>query len=427
MNKQEIINQFKQMPWAPWLHRRFSPFVTYLMMKYATPAGFKTQGINGQFPIALYDTDDWYGTEEMFRLAGEEAERYLKETNIFILTKQCEDALLYGRKALPLLYKSNADPITLLKEVLAIIDPINVYIWVAHGSEAFYRHHIRNAAKEHVQEDELDKFIGDISFPSKKNALAQLEDDIRTGLSVNELYQKYAWIKARGGFVPGYTLEEMAEIQTKVLNEKHVSRPEPKIPTDLISLAQEMQEVVYLRTLRTDSLWELYYIAQPIFDTIAKGLGLPSVKDYISDELIAGNFEVVPHEHAILKYYDEVLVVRNSIVSQSTVEGKEVAGVIAQKGNAIGTVRIIYTAADTGKVQKGDIIVTNMTTPAYITAMQRAAAFVTDEGGITCHAAILAREMRKPCVIGTKIATKIFKDGDVVEVDAIKGIVKKLN
>jgi len=58
--------------------------------------------------------------------------------------------------------------------------------------------------------------------------------------------------------------------------------------------------------------------------------------------------------------------------------------------------------------------------------MQRAAAFVTDEGGITCHAAIVAREMKKPCVIGTKIATKIFKDGDIVEVDADKGIVRKI-
>ena len=56
--------------------------------------------------------------------------------------------------------------------------------------------------------------------------------------------------------------------------------------------------------------------------------------------------------------------------------------------------------------------------------MKRAIAFVTDEGGITCHAAIIAREMKKPCIIGTKVATKILKDGDMVEVDANKGTVK---
>ena len=60
----------------------------------------------------------------------------------------------------------------------------------------------------------------------------------------------------------------------------------------------------------------------------------------------------------------------------------------------------------------------------FIGAMEKAAAFVTDEGGITCHAAIIAREMKKPCIIGTKNATKVLKDGDIVEVDANTGIVK---
>ena len=64
-----------------------------------------------------------------------------------------------------------------------------------------------------------------------------------------------------------------------------------------------------------------------------------------------------------------------------------------------------------------------MTTPDYLPNMKKALAFVTDEGGITCHAAIVAREMRKPCIIGTKVATRVLKSGDLVEVDAEKGIV----
>ena len=58
--------------------------------------------------------------------------------------------------------------------------------------------------------------------------------------------------------------------------------------------------------------------------------------------------------------------------------------------------------------------------------MEKAAAFVTDEGGITCHAAIVSREMNKPCIIGTKAATKLLKDGDRVAVDADAGIVRIL-
>lgn len=67
-----------------------------------------------------------------------------------------------------------------------------------------------------------------------------------------------------------------------------------------------------------------------------------------------------------------------------------------------------------------------MTTPDFVFAMKQAAAFVTDEGGITCHAAIIARELGKPCVIGTKIASSTFKDGDLIEVDANNGAVRIL-
>lgn len=77
-------------------------------------------------------------------------------------------------------------------------------------------------------------------------------------------------------------------------------------------------------------------------------------------------------------------------------------------------------------VREGDILVTPMTNPHMVPIMKKAAAFVTDEGGITCHAAILSREMKKPCIIGTKIATQVLKDGDRVEVDAEKGVVRKI-
>ncbi len=67
-----------------------------------------------------------------------------------------------------------------------------------------------------------------------------------------------------------------------------------------------------------------------------------------------------------------------------------------------------------------------MTTPDFIPAMKKASAIITDEGGITCHAAIVSRELKKPCIIGTTNATKILRNGDSVEVDANNGIVKIL-
>ena len=67
-----------------------------------------------------------------------------------------------------------------------------------------------------------------------------------------------------------------------------------------------------------------------------------------------------------------------------------------------------------------------MTTPDYVMAMEKSAAIITNDGGLTCHAAIISREMGIPCIVGTNMATKALKDGDLVEVDANKGVVRKL-
>ena len=103
-----------------------------------------------------------------------------------------------------------------------------------------------------------------------------------------------------------------------------------------------------------------------------------------------------------------------------------ITGQTANRGIATGKAKIVIDNSQLKKVFKNDILVAPMTTPDFVPAMEKAAAFVTDEGGILCHAAIVGREMNKPCIIGTKIATKVLKDGDLVEVDADKGIVKIL-
>ena len=95
-------------------------------------------------------------------------------------------------------------------------------------------------------------------------------------------------------------------------------------------------------------------------------------------------------------------------------------------GMATGKARVLKSSADNSKVEEGDILISISTNPDMVPAMERAAAFVTNQGGITSHAAIVAREMNKPCIIGTKKATKIFKDGDFLEVNANEGYVAKI-
>ncbi len=99
-------------------------------------------------------------------------------------------------------------------------------------------------------------------------------------------------------------------------------------------------------------------------------------------------------------------------------------GLTASVGKAIGKVRILKSVTEISKIEQGEVLVAVMTRPDYIPAMKKASAIVTDEGGITCHAAIVSRELGIPCIIGTKIATKVLKDGMMVEVNANHGWVK---
>jgi len=119
----------------------------------------------------------------------------------------------------------------------------------------------------------------------------------------------------------------------------------------------------------------------------------------------------------LLKHYNKL---------EKVEDATELKGQIGCAGKAKGRVKIILNANKAENFQAGDILVTGMTRPEFVPLMKKASAIITDEGGITCHAAIVSRELKKPCLIGTKIATQIFKDGDMVEVDAEKGIVKKL-
>lgn len=101
-----------------------------------------------------------------------------------------------------------------------------------------------------------------------------------------------------------------------------------------------------------------------------------------------------------------------------------IKGKTAYKGHVIGTVRIILDPLKKNIFNKGDVLVTGMTRPEYMPYMAKASAIITDAGGILCHAAITARELKIPAIVGTEIATKALKDGDKVEVDATSGTVK---
>ncbi|MBS3128429.1 hypothetical protein J4410_04755 [Candidatus Woesearchaeota archaeon] len=102
------------------------------------------------------------------------------------------------------------------------------------------------------------------------------------------------------------------------------------------------------------------------------------------------------------------------------------SGSTASPGNMQGIAKVIYTNKDLHKIKKGDIVITTMTRQDFIPYLREVCALVTDEGGIGSHAAIIAREIGLPCIVGIKFGTQVIKDGDLIALDTEKGIVNIL-
>lgn len=136
--------------------------------------------------------------------------------------------------------------------------------------------------------------------------------------------------------------------------------------------------------------------------------------------IIHNSIHLINNKEQMLHQYNYFLESeKNEIYNDS-----EMRGSIAQSGIITGRVVLVLCKDDMKKVKNKDVLVTIMTTPDFLPVLDKASAIITDEGGITCHAAIIARELKIPCIIGTKIATRKLKDNDLVEVDANNGIIK---
>lgn len=215
---------------------------------------------------------------------------------------------------------------------------------------------------------------------------------------------------------------------------------------------RELLEVMHCLTLWTDERkmleFQLHYFYSSVLQRLAqiKGVKYEQLKYLFTEELdeLESNLSVVAKRadqriNELFAYeVDSSGSIRfitgrrlekliNDIESKN--DQKPLKGIVASKGiqeKYTGIVKLVRNQSEGKKVGKNDFLVTAMTTPDFIAAMKKAKGFITDEGGVTCHAAIVAREMNKPCIIGTRSATKMLKDGDKVEVDMKSGEIKLL-
>ncbi len=427
MKAEEVKEKIRELTWEKWLQRHFDPLVTSFFTEGFYEKSFEKIGIpNMKGKASLFQESVWYESKEVWAHAVELLEVYLKNHTMLDVSNLLEKFYEQKKKHIQYLVKQNGNPIENLKEIYEILKSCTTFIWVAHALEQVFMRRLKQEVPKYVKKD-VDKFIGDASFPKKKNVNMLMEEAMRKGEDPEKIVKDYGWVKVRCTFEEPFSVDDIKKLIKELKPTKTVKKVD--IPKELQPLFNDVQELVYFRTARTDIFYELLFLSRPIFKRVAEFYKIPfsEFPYYTVQSLINGKPKKFGKKYSFAQYEDNHYFGEEPILEDEVVKEVDyVKGTVAYKGIIKGIVKIVRIETELDKVKQGDILVTQMTFPSFITAMHKASAFVTDEGGITCHAAIVSREMHKPCIIGTKIGTKVFKDGDLVEVDADKGIVRKL-
>ncbi len=300
------------------------------------------------------------------------------------------------------------------------------------------------STSQHAEIIEIQKLIGTKTLEEIKkdqNLLSKLEDH----------RQRYAWIEVANFEDRSLTLERLYELITHVKTEAPQEQYKGEIPEKVAIAARCYSHSGYIRQAGAEYFFMLSEKALPFLKKIAAKLGLSYpefllIRDVEIRDVLQGTIKIEAVKSLALRRKDmnqvmfmnddaqvcfseeahDIEILKQIMIPKSGGD-KELKGQIGNKGKYTGPARIIMNTHDFHKMQAGDVLVSTMTTPDFVVLMHKAGAIVTDIGGMLCHAAIVSREINKPCVIGTKFATQTLKDGDMVEVDADKGIVKILN
>ncbi|HBU06644.1 MAG TPA: hypothetical protein DEB09_01010 [Candidatus Magasanikbacteria bacterium] len=162
----------------------------------------------------------------------------------------------------------------------------------------------------------------------------------------------------------------------------------------------------------------LYMNCQEICDSLKKGDTIISVSDLKK----RCQFNVLMSINGKVNFYigKQAIEISNNLVNKNN-EKEIILGRASFLGKVRGVVRIAYTVNDLKNLSKNTILVTPMTAVSFVSYLNNVIGIITDEGGLTCHASIISRELKIPCVVGTRIATKVLKNGDKIELDANNG------
>jgi len=285
--------------------------------------------------------------------------------------------------------------------------------------------------------------ISKVKFMSKLDDLKLLQDkypDIFEAMARH--VKKYEWLGNLHFWGEPFNIKNLTD---QIKRESSGKKSKDEIPSKLKKIFKIGSEISWVRQQSADLAALISYSLKPFLKKSAEILKIEydqiiwmsfeevishlKSKSYPNGEVlderkkgvgiyIKNNKQVIISGKELVKEMDKWLISEES-------NNEEIKGIIANKGKVTGIARIMLHPFSQN-FKEGEILVTSETTPDFLPIMTKASAFLTEIGGITSHAAIVARELSKPCIISVKGVTNILRDGDLVEVNADKGIVKIL-
>lgn len=316
--------------------------------------------------------------------------------------------------------------------------------------------------KTQHKEAETQEIYNALFKPEKLAAILQLQSEVGrykgklTKIQFDNLYKRFNWLSCLDIHNKPWTKAEFrSHIETLVSTKSSKSSEglsfakyatQLKIDKEDLEYLKMAKRFVYIKDARDDFRRQGVFHALTFFQELARRMNVSSadisylqqseVSAFLDNKLKISKRTISERKKSFVLYIgrDNKLICLQGINIKKALmtfrllfeEEKitQMIGTVASKGITSGKAVIVKGVADLKKVQNGDILVAVSTHPDYVSAMRKAAAIVTDEGGITSHAAIVSREFGIPCIVGTKNATSVLRDGDRIEVNAIGGVIK---
>ena len=324
-----------------------------------------------------------------------------------------------------------------------------------YGSTDVLRKNLANFIKS---DKELDEVIQTLTTPEKISYNQQEEIDLSVAADLKKHLSNYFWLQnnysgsrvlnmqffeKRKNDLDKNLKEKVEQKIKKIKEEKQAIIKRYNLPKTIVNMSNIIwQNIIWQDTRKKLSLLTHYY-RFILLNRAANLLGVKAsvLEDYSYKDIIEtlSNGRLIKNAK---QEYSGTTIINNLTKEEAEVawnaftkaeinksQKNFLAGIVASKGNkrlTVGKVKVVLDPRITDEFPPGSILVTPTTSPEFVILMRKSVAVVTNTGGLTSHAAIVSRELGIPCIVGTKFATEVLKDGDLIKVDTNKGSITKV-